>query len=152
MKKRKYISIHLPFSWVTGCVPSRMASRAWTYNKFNWTGSLESIFWSEKKNFRLSNTVSDSSMPCSRRVFPMSTQLTKHIIFDHEYIFVSNSKILKTHFHHQFSISFSNSPFWHLFLFQQIFVAKSMFQFYCPANFHFVDLLPHEPNHILRDW
>lgn len=34
----------LPLSCVTGCVPSRIASRACTYNKFNCTGSLESIF------------------------------------------------------------------------------------------------------------
>lgn len=34
----------VPLSCVTGCVPSRMASRACTYNKFNCTGSLESIF------------------------------------------------------------------------------------------------------------
>lgn len=34
----------LPLRCVTGWVPSRMASRACTYNKFNCTGSRESMF------------------------------------------------------------------------------------------------------------
>jgi len=68
-------------SCVTGCVPSSIASRACTYSKFNCTGSRESMFWSEKKNLRLSSNVSFSTMPCSRRVFEGSTQFTSSSVF-----------------------------------------------------------------------
>lgn len=64
------------FSWVTGCVPSRIASLAWTYKRDNCTGSRLSIFWSEKKNFLRSSTVSDSSIPCSLNVLLGSIQFT----------------------------------------------------------------------------
>jgi len=67
------------FSCVTGCVPSSIASRACTYSKFNCTGSRESMFWSEKKNLRLSSTVSLSSIPCSRRVLEGSIQFTETV-------------------------------------------------------------------------
>lgn len=48
-----------------------------TYRRPNWTGSLESMFWSEKKYFLRKSKISVSSMPCSLSVLLWSTQLTE---------------------------------------------------------------------------
>lgn len=56
-----------------------------------------------------------------------------------------------TYFHRQFSIFSVNFPFLRHDPFRRIFGAVLTFQFYCLANFHFVDHFLRVPDRILRD-
>ena len=94
-------------SYVTGCVPSTIPFRHWTYSKFNWTGSRWSIFVSEKKYFRRSTTVDCSSISCWRRLFDWSSQSAKRS----QWMTKKNEFVLIfTHYHHLYDIFFVILP------------------------------------------